>query len=46
MNKWMLALLAFAFGMAAGLGVAVYIAMRVNMMDLIVPGFPVGWLVA
>ena len=46
MDKWMIALVSFAFGLAVGMGIAVYIAMRVNMMDLLVPGMPVGWMLA
>ena len=47
MNKWMIALVAFAFGLAVGMGIAVYIAMRVNMMNFVYPAtMPIGWLIA
>jgi hypothetical protein len=46
MRKLLPLLTVFAFGIALGLGIAVYIAMRVQMMDMIYPALPAAWLIA
>lgn len=39
----LLGLLIFAFGMAIGLGLALYLEMRVLMIDQIIPGVGTVW---
>lgn len=43
MKKWLPLLTVFAFGVMVGLMIALVLIMRIQMMDWVVPGSPIGW---